>query len=97
MDKIKVVNIKCGGCEKAIIMALEAGGLKNIKVSHIDQTVEFEGNKELATKILDKLGYPEAGSEKAKSLLKNARSYTTCAIGSIAEGIEHKEKRNKKF
>jgi hypothetical protein len=30
MNKIKVVNIKCGGCEKGIIDALEKAGLKNI-------------------------------------------------------------------
>ena len=96
-ETLKVVNIKCGGCEKSIKMALEAEGIKNVEVSHENQTVSFEGDRELASKILGRLGYPEADSEKAKSLLKNARSYTTCAVGTIAEGVEDKTKRGKKF
>ena len=94
---LKVVNIKCGGCEKSIKMALEADGIKNVEVSHENQTVSFEGDRELASKILERLGYPEAESRKAKSLLKNFRSYTTCAVGSIAEGLEDERKRGKKF
>ncbi len=96
-EVLKVVNIKCGGCEKSIKMALEAEGIKNVEVSHENQTVSFDGDRELASKILEHLGYPEAEGRKAKSLLKNARSYTTCAVGSILEGLEDKRKRGKKF
>jgi len=39
---INVTNIKCGGCERGITDALEKLGLKNIKVSHENQTVEFD-------------------------------------------------------
>ncbi len=97
MNTLKVVNIKCGGCEKGISDALESKGLKNIKVSHEDQTVSFNGDIEIARKELTRLGYPEAGTKEAESILKKAKSYETCAVGTVKEGVEDKEKRSKKF
>ncbi len=96
-NKIQVENLKCGGCEAGIKEALEKVGIKNISVSVAEKSVEFEGDKDLAIKILDKLGYPLAGSKKAKSLFKGAKSYKTCAIGTIKEGVKKKEKRGAKF
>ncbi len=96
-NKIKVVNIRCGGCEKGITLALNAEGLNNVKVSHEEQTVEFDGDRELGVSILTKLGYPEADTKLAKSSLKKARSYTTCAVGTVAEGVEQESKRGRKF
>jgi len=81
MSKIHLVNIKCGGCEQGIISALQKQGLKNIKVDVANQLVEFEGDYEVAKKVLTKLGYPEATSQQAKSLGKKAKSYLTCMIG----------------
>lgn len=83
MTKIKVVNVKCGGCEKEIISSLEKGGLKNISIDIENQSISFEGDRDIAKKILTKLGYPEAGSKEAKSLLKKAKSYASCALGRI--------------
>lgn len=81
MSKIKVVNIKCGGCEAGIIAALTKEGLKNVKVDVQKQEVSFDGDSKKAKKTLLKLGYPEAGSKEAESLFKKAKSYVSCAIG----------------
>lgn len=81
MAKIKVVNIKCGGCEAGIVSALSKKGLKDIKVDIDNQEVIFEGDVSLAKKTLTKMGYPEAGSNEAKSMVKKAKSYISCAIG----------------
>ena len=64
-----------------IISALEKAGMKNIDVHVQTQTILFEGDKDKAKEILSKLGYPEAGSEEAKSVLKKAKSFASCAVG----------------
>lgn len=81
MPKIKVVNIKCGGCAAGIKEALKKEGLKNIDVDVANQTVSFDGNSKVATKKLAQMGYPEAGSKRAKSITKKAKSFLSCAIG----------------
>jgi len=84
MTTLTVVNIKCGGCEKSIASALEKLGCKNIAVDVAKQQISFEGGdigkikKELA-----KMGYPEASSPEAKSLLKKATSYASCMVGRL--------------
>ena len=83
MNNLKVVNIKCGGCEKGIISALEKEGLRNIKVDVALQIVSFEGNLEIVRKKLSAMGYPEVGSKEAKSILKKAKSYMSCAVGKM--------------
>lgn len=81
MNKIEVVNIKCGGCAAGIEDALTKKGLKNVKVDPSCQMVEFEGDTELAEKTLLKMGYPKAGSDEAKSFLKKAKSFASCMAG----------------
>ncbi|HNY97591.1 MAG TPA: heavy metal-associated domain-containing protein [Candidatus Pacearchaeota archaeon] len=49
---LKVVNIKCGGCEASIISALEKAGLKNISVNVAAQEVAFEGERKQPQKSL---------------------------------------------
>lgn len=83
MQKLKVVNIKCGSCENSIKIALEKKGLRSISVDHTCQEVGFEGDKEAAIKILDKMGYPIAGSEEAEKFSKKAKSYVSCMIGRV--------------
>ena len=83
MNTIKVVNIKCGGCEQMIISSLAKGGITNVQVDVAKQTVNFDGDIEKAKKILADLGYPEENSAEAKSFLKKAKSYTSCLIGRI--------------
>lgn len=83
MNTVKVVNIKCGGCEQMIISSLEKEGITNVKVDVANQVVNFEGDIDKAKKILINLGYPEEGSKEARSFLKKAKSYTSCMIGRI--------------
>ena len=81
MNQIKVVNIKCGGCEAGIISALNEKGIRNVQVDVQNQMVSFDGDSELANKTLTKMGYPEANSLEAKSFLRKAKSYVSCLIG----------------
>ena len=83
MNTLKVVNIKCGGCEKGIISALEKKGLSNVRVNVANQTISFDGDINIARKKLASMGYPEAGSKQAKSILKKAKSYMSCAVGKM--------------
>lgn len=83
MEKIKVVNIKCGGCSNMIVQSLEKAGLTNIFVDVENQTVSFEGDLDVARKTLLKIGYPEVNSKEGKSLLKKAQSYVSCMIGRV--------------
>lgn len=88
MNKLEVVNIKCGGCAKSIEDALSKNDFKNVKVDPSCQLVEFEGDTEKAEKILFKMGYPKAGSKEAKSLLKKAKSYASCMVGKVKKKID---------
>ena len=83
MPIIKVVNLKCGGCEQSVKSALAKAGLRNIAVDVARQSVSFDGDEAVAGKILARLGYPAADSPQAKSLTKKAKSYLSCAIGRI--------------
>ncbi len=83
MSKIEVVNIKCHGCAKSIEDSLIKKGLKNIKVDPNSQTVEFDGDIDVAEKTLSKMGYPKAGSSEAVSLFKKAKSYASCMVGRL--------------
>jgi copper chaperone len=81
MENIKIVNLKCCGCKASIIKGLEDAGLKEVSVDMDAQSVRFTGDRETARKKLSDLGYPEEGSPEAKSLLKKAKSFVSCAIG----------------
>ena len=83
MNAINVVNLKCGGCEQRVKSELEKEGFTDIKVDVAGQKVEFEGDIEKAKSLLKKIGYPEAGSNEAKSLLKKGKSYLSCMIGRL--------------
>lgn len=83
MNKIKIVNLKCGGCKKTIAKSLEKAGITQIMINENTGEVSFEGDKTKARKILEKLGYPEVGSKKARSILKKAKSYLSCARGKV--------------
>ena len=83
MTTLNVVNLKCGGCEKSVASSLEKLGLTEVSVDATNQTVSFEGDKAKAVKKLATMGYPEASSPQAKSLLKKAKSYTSCMIGKL--------------
>ncbi len=83
MEKVRIVNMKCGGCVATVEKGLKELGMKKVKVDLKKSTVEFEGNRKLAVMRLSKLGYPEEGSEEAMSMMKKMRSYVSCAVGKI--------------
>jgi len=83
MNKLQVVNVKCGGCQKNIISSLSKEGFSDISMDLDNQEVSFNGDIERAKVLLSKMGYPEAGSEEAKSFLKKAKSFVSCAIGKM--------------
>lgn len=84
MTTLELVNIKCSGCAATISHALENLECTNISVSPDTQKVSFEGgNIEEIKKKLATLGYPEKNSAEAKSFLKKAFSYASCAIGTM--------------
>lgn len=84
MNTLHVVNIKCGGCEKKITSTLEKAGLTQVAVDVANQTVSFEGDAAIARTSLSGLGYPEAGSPEADSLIKKGHSLISCAIGRMS-------------
>lgn len=83
MNTIQVVNIKCGGCRNTVISGLQKEGFNNVDVNIETQEVSFEGDVEKATSLLSRMGYPEVNSEEAKSMMKKAKSYVSCAIGKM--------------
>jgi copper chaperone len=84
METLYVVNIKCGGCANKIKASLMKLGLTDIVVSAEEQTVRFQGDRGKAAVALAKLGYPEAGTAAAASLLKKAQSYVSCMVGRVS-------------
>lgn len=88
MTKIKVVNIKCGGCARGITDSLTKKGFKNVQVDPSCQLVEFEGDIEKAEAVLLKMGYPKAGTKEAESALKKAKSYASCMVGKAKNKID---------
>lgn len=83
MHALTVVNMKCDGCESRIRSALAKAGLTHISVDAASQRISFEGDAAVARAVLSGLGYPEAGTSQAESLLKKGHSYLSCAIGRI--------------
>lgn len=87
--KIKIDNLKCGGCATSIEMGLLAiNGILKAHViketDEVDVTYEDGTNPAIITDKLKQLGYPEAGTtEGFEKLTTNVRSYVSCAIGKL--------------
>ena len=82
MQKIQVINIKCGGCKNTITKELETLGAKNISIDIITGIIQYEYEADISyikQKLLS-LGYPEIGTKESESLLKKAKSYISCAL-----------------
>jgi copper chaperone CopZ len=83
--KIKVHNIKCGGCMTTINKALkEIEGVEEITITDDKETIEITGaaNREQVVEKLAKLGYPEKGNN---NLLHKTKSFVSCALGRMAQ------------
>jgi len=85
-ETIVVANLKCSGCANTIKKNLsELEGMQHVNVNHDSGEVEVEYNdqlpREVITKKLSSLGYPEATEENG--LLTQIKSYASCMIGKI--------------
>lgn len=87
---VEVENIKCGGCANGIKTKLiDNEGISDVSVD-IEAglvTVNADDNtRENIVAVLAKMGYPETGSvEGLKSAAAVAKSYVSCAIGSMTD------------
>jgi copper chaperone len=84
--RIKVENIKCGGCAGSIRKGLATlDGVGTIDVDIEGGVVEVQASEERRPEIVRKLasmGYPETGSVQGlKSAGAKARSFVSCAVG----------------
>jgi len=87
-EKIVIANLKCAGCENTIKKKIsEIAGVKNVKVSHEEDsvTIDMEDNVERKkiTDTLHSLGYPEATEENG--LLLQIKSYASCMVGRLSK------------
>ena len=89
IDKIKVQNLKCGGCETTVRIGLE-------KVDGVEEVVKIEaetGEIELRlssdidiVELKDKLnqmGYPMEDNENTLGM--KIKSYASCMVGRISK------------
>lgn len=86
--KLEVENIKCQGCENSItkgLMSLD-GVLEVVKIDRDNQTIEMnvadECQTDAVSEKLKSMGYPAKGDG---DWITSAKSYVSCAIGSIAD------------
>jgi copper chaperone len=85
-ENFLIANLKCDGCENIIRNKLSGiTGVNSVIVSHQDGSVIINHSgfvtREVFTKILRSLGYPEATEENG--LLLQLKSYASCLIGRI--------------
>ncbi|MFC6876729.1 heavy-metal-associated domain-containing protein [Flavobacterium myungsuense] len=86
IEKIKIANLKCEGCETTIKKGLlKIDGVSSVKIDNDKDTVTVTYDDNLdRVKIINKLhslGYPEATEENG--LLLKLKSYASCLIGKI--------------
>lgn len=85
---IEIENLKCNGCANTIKKSISRmNGVKNVEVLFEPESVaiEYDENeigREDFVQLLSKLGYPERGNN---SLIKNMKSYVSCAIGRVTK------------
>lgn len=84
---IQVVNLHCQGCACNVQDTVER--MKGVEAVQVDLanravTVNHDGtaNTTEIIQTLDRMGYPQADQQ---SILKQAKSYVSCAIGRIKQ------------
>ena len=85
-ERIIIANLKCSGCENTIKNKLsEIDGVESVVVNQEDSvTITYDGvvAREVFTKKLHSLGYPEATEENG--LLLQLKSYASCMVGRMS-------------
>lgn len=87
-EKIIIANLKCSGCENTIKTKLsEITGVEAVLVNHEEDSVTITHDekveREVFTKKLHDLGYPEATEENG--LLLQLKSYASCMVGRMTK------------
>lgn len=83
---IEIENLKCHGCANTIKKSItKMNGITKVEVLFNPESVLIEFDEKLITRndivqMLSKLGYPVKGNN---SLIKNIKSYISCAIGRV--------------
>mgnify|MGYP005857379607 CR=1 FL=1 len=83
---IEIENLKCHGCANTIKKSIaKMNGITKVEELFNPESELIEFDEKLITRndilqTLSKLGYPEKGNN---SLIKNMKSYVSCAIGRI--------------
>ncbi len=95
---IEVENIKCSGCTNSIkTKLLKLTGVENVDIDVSAGLVTIEAENDLKQEVvilLESLGYPEVGSIAGlKSVKAKAKSFVSCAIGSMTENTDNKESK----
>jgi copper chaperone len=89
--KIKVDNLKCGGCASTIKKSLlQLKGITQVDVlpDEDEVLIVYENDEQLriAKEKLLELGYPETGTTKGlEATMTNLKSYLSCAIGKVGK------------
>ena len=82
---VYVENIKCGGCVTSITFELlKMKGVSSVNINIDEELIIVQGSNFSKEEIIAKLssmGYPEKGKN---NLLKQAKSYVSCAIGKMS-------------
>jgi copper chaperone CopZ len=89
---LQVENIKCGGCANTISSKLkEIEQVQDVMINVDEQQVVVttkpgtdEDIRAMLAKRLARLGYPEAGSAEANSMITKATSFVSCALGKVS-------------
>jgi copper chaperone CopZ len=81
---VEVENMSCGGCVNSITKGLKTiDGVDSVAVDLDNGKITIEGDvdQSAALEKLAKMGYPEKGNN---TLLKQAKSFVSCASGKFS-------------
>jgi copper chaperone CopZ len=81
---VEVENMSCGGCVNSITKGLKTiDGVDSVAVDLENGKITIEGDvdQSAALEKLAKMGYPEKGNN---TLLKQAKSFVSCASGKFS-------------
>jgi copper chaperone CopZ len=81
---VEVENMSCGGCVNSITKGLHTlPGVGDVQVDLDKGVISMEGDfdKESVLEKLSKMGYPQKGNN---TLLKQAKSFVSCATGKMS-------------
>lgn len=81
---VEVENMSCGGCVNSITKGLKTiEGVKEVSVDLDNGKISVEGefDEPAVLQKLAKMGYPEKGNN---TLLKQAKSFVSCASGKFS-------------